>query len=413
MYRVLVVSILGTGLVFLVLTLAIVFSKLWRERSHAWRRVRRLGLEPDVLAFAHGEHVSLLPALGGRVRRTDRRALEDLLLDHMQRVRGIERARLGRALEELGYVDAYLGGLRHSAWWRRAKSAEKLGIANAERAAPALEAALRDDSYEVRLRAAKALATIRGAGAVRPLIEALGKPNRWSTIRVADILSSLGPTVVDEIIDAFPELNLPAKLAALDILGSSRALHAAAWLARRLHDLEPDVRARACAAMGAIDGPEAGPALIVALTDPEWEVRAMAARALGRIRHEPAVPALCGALRDREWWVRTNAAGALRRLGDRGIAALEGMIGDQDGFASDQAVLTLEEAGVLDDAVEAVASPDTERRRNARDLIARVLRAGSSSRLRDHAAHHRDPRIREGLAELMSGAVSRMEPSIT
>ncbi len=409
MYRALVVSILSTGIVFLVLTLAIVLYKAWREGRHAWRRTRRLMLEPDVLAYAHGEHASLLPALGGRVRRGDRRALEELLLDHLQRVRGIERRRLGRALDELGYVNEYLAGLRRRTWWRRAEAAEKLGIAHSKRAADALAAALHDEVYEVRLRAAKALGTLRGVGAVRPLIEALSEPNRWSTIRVADILSSMGPAVVEEIVAAFPDLNLAAKVAAIDILGSSRALQAADWMRVRLNDIEPDVRARACVAMGAIDGPEAGPALVGALRDPQWEVRAMAARALERIRHEPAVPTLCDALRDREWWVRANAAGALRRMGNPGITALQDMLDDHDGFAREQAVLMLEEAGVLDEAVDDIASPDVERRRVAREFLVRFLRVGQHSRLRDHVVRHPDPRVRESLAALMTPGGPRLE----
>jgi HEAT repeat protein len=409
MYRFLVAAILVTGTVFLGLTVAIVLYKAWRESRRAWRRARRLVLEPVVLAYAHGEHVSLLPALGGRVRRGERRALEEVLLDHMQRVRGVERERLARALDELGYVDEYTAGLRRRSWWRRAEAAEKLGIAHAERAADALTDALHDDVHEVRLRAAKALGGLQGVGAVRPLIEALGEPNRWSTIRVANILSSMGPTVADEIIAAFPDLNLAAKIAAIDILGNSRALQVADWLRARLHDIEPDVRARACVALGAIDGPEAGPALVRAVSDPEWSVRALAAGALARIRHEPAVPVLCNALRDREWWVRTNAARALRSMGPCGIDALERMLDDHDGFARDQAALMLQEAGVFDQAVHGIASPDVERRRVARKFIARFMRVGQHSRLRDHAARHPDPRVRESLAAVLTHGGAQLE----
>ena len=409
MYRVLVVSILVTGGVFLGLTLAIVLNKAWREGLCTWRRARRTVLEPAVLAYAHGDHASLLPALEGRVRRGDRRALEEVLLDHLERVRGIARERLGRALDELGYVDEYLAALRHHDWWRRADAAEKLGVAGAGRAVDALAAALHDEVHEVRLRAAKSLGTLGGVAAVLPLIGALSEPNRWSTIRVADVLTSLGPAVADEIMAAFPALNSNARIAAIDILASSRAMNAASWLRERLRDDEPDVRARACSALGAIDGPEAGSALQRALDDPQWCVRAMAARGLGRIRHEPAIPALCRALRDRRFWVRDNAARALRLMGDPGLGALSRMIGDHDGFAREQAVFMLEEAGVLDEAVDDIASPDGERQEAARTFLLRVLGVGKRSRVEDHAQRHPDPRVRTSLSALLASNAPRRE----
>jgi HEAT repeat protein len=401
MHRILVLSILATGAVFLGLTLVIIAGKAWREWREERIRRRRLALEPGILAFAHGEHVSLLPAIGGQVRRADRRTIESILLDHVQRVRGIERERLGRALDELGYVDEYLAGLAHSRWWRRAEAAEKLGLAYATRATEQLAAALHDEVHEVRLRAAKSLGALGGVTAVRPLIAALSEPNRWSTIRVADILSAIGPAVAERITEVFPELNSSAKLAALDILGNTRSLEATPWLRERLEDVDPNVRARACAALGAIDGPEAGPPLTGALGDPQWAVRAVAARALGRIRHEPAIPRLCESLRDREWWVRANAAEALRQMGNPGLEALHRMLDDVDGFAREQAVLKLEEAGVLDEVVAQVVSDEPERREAARALVRRVVKIGQLSRLRDHAARHPDPRVRESLCMLL------------
>ena len=401
MHRILILSVLSTGAVFLGLTIGIIVNKARRESREQWLRRRRLTLEPAILAYAHGKHASLLPALGGQVSRADRRAIEALLLDHAQRVRGIERDRLAQALDELGFIDEYLAGLRHRRWWHRAEAAEKLGLAHANRTIDNLAAALQDEVNEVRLRAAKSLGALGGVTAVRPLIAALSEPNRWSTIRVADILISLGPTVADRIIEVFPELNANAKLAALDILGSTRSLSATAWLRERLRDVEPNVRARACGALGAIDGPEAGPALVRALEDPQWGVRAVAARALGRIRYEPAIPRLCESLRDRQWWVRANAAEALRQMGEAGIEALERVLNDIDGFAREQAVLKLEEAGVLDDAVAHVASDELERRKAAVALVRRVAQVGQLSRLQDHAERHPDPRVRESLRALL------------
>ena len=41
------------------------------------------------------------------------------------------------------------------------------------------------------------------------------------------------------------------------------------------------------------------------------------------------LPALHLLLQDRNWWVRLRAAQAMVKLGAEGIAALEGLLGDQ------------------------------------------------------------------------------------
>lgn len=401
MYRALVLCVLGTGLVFLGLTLVIVIGKAWREAKEAWGRSVRRELEPRALAYAHGAEPSLIAVLGRPIRRAERSVLEQILLDHVQRVQGIERERLARALDELGYVDEYLAGLGSPRWWRRAESAERLGLAEASRATGALIEALDDDVSEVRLRAAKALGAVGGRAAVRPLLRALSEPNRWSTIRIGDILSGMGSPVVAELLDAFPELGLHAQVACLDILGRIRSLEAVAWLRARLRDPQPDVRARAAHALGQIGDPEAGPDLVDALGDQQWPVRAMAAKALGKIRYRQAIHRLATALTDPQWWVRANAAEALRLMPPGGIEALEQALADSDVYARHQACLMLEEAGILEQRVSALAGPDGPARQAAVELVRRFVAAGQTGRLRDLAERHPVAEVRSALAALL------------
>ncbi len=400
MQNALVVTVLSIATLFLVLTIVIVLGKGWREVRDGWRSSRRRELEPRVLAYAHGSDASILSALGGGVRGRDRAVVETILLDHASRVRGIEHERLCRALDELGFVDRFLARLSGSRWWRRAEAAENLGLAGAKRATAQLAAALADEVPEVRLRAAKALGLVGGRAAVLPLVNALTEPNRWSTIRIADILTGMGSEVVKELMDGFPKLNAHAKLAALDILGRVHSLEAVPWLLKRLDDKESDVRARAAHALGAIGVVDAAPALRKALGDADWPVRAMAAKALGRVHDVTAIPALCAALRDREWWVRANAAEALKLAGPPGVEALEGMLGDADLFAKHQACLMLEDAGLLDRRVAQLAGSGPLRSA-AESVVARFVQAGQIGRLRELAATHTEAKVREALARLL------------
>jgi HEAT repeat protein len=160
------------------------------------------------------------------------------------------------------------------------------------------------------------------------------------------------------------------------------------------------VRARAAHALGAIGVVDAAPALREALTDPAWPVRAMAAKALGRVHDAEAIPALCVALRDREWWVRANAAEALKLAGPRGIEALEGMLEDADLYATHQACLMLEDAGILDRRVAELAGSGVLRSA-AESVVSRFVQAGQISRLRELAVTHSEAAVREALARLL------------
>jgi HEAT repeat protein len=400
MQNALVVTVLSIATLFLALTIVIVLGKGWREVRDGWRRSMRRALEPRVLSYAHGDDASILSALGGGIGRRDRAVVEAILLDHASRVRGIERERLCRALDELGFVDRFLARLAGRRWWRRAEAAENLGLAAASRATARLAAALADDVSEVRLRAAKALGLVGGRAAVLPLVNALTEPNRWSTIRIADILTGMGSEVVKELMDGFPKLNAHAKLAALDILGRIHALEAVPWLLKRLEDREPDVRARAAHALGAIGVVDAAPALRKALADAEWPVRAMAAKALGRVHDTAAIPGLCSALRDREWWVRANAAEALKLAGPPGVDALEGMLQDADLYARHQACLMLEDAGLLDRRVAQLAGSGPLRM-TAESVVKRFVQAGQVGRLRELRATHAEATVREALERLL------------
>jgi HEAT repeat protein len=409
MHDVLMWSIFSIAVVFLALTVLIVCNKAWREAREGYLRSRRRSLEPKVLAWAHGNEPSLVAALGGPVRRRDRGVLERILLDHSQRVRGVEQRRLAEALEELGYVDRFLEGLRSRRWWRRADAAEKLGLAGASRATSALAEAMRDESPEVRMRAAKALGLLGSEASVRELVHALQETNRWSTIRIADILTGMGRKVVEELTATFHSLILPGKLAVLDILGRVRPLHAAPWLVERLGDPETDVRARACHALGCIGDPNRAYELTRALDDREWPVRAMAAKALGRIRHTAAIPALSEALADSEWWVRHNAARALRAMSTRGLEALERALESSDRFARHQAVLMLQEAGVVDARVGRLASAREAERERAHHFVEQLIAAGQLDRLRALAAEHPDENVRQALVAMLPPASDERE----
>ncbi len=253
------------------------------------------------------------------------------------------------------------------------------------------------------MRSAAALGRLGGKASIKSLIGILDQRNRWSSIRIGDILAQMGQDVQRELVDRFPTLSPSGKVAALDIIARLRPLEREEWLIERLKDESADVRARACHALGMLGDRNAAHALEELLRDDAWPVRAMAAKALGRMHAEGSIPGLCLTMRDREWWPRSNAAESLRSMGAGGISALKEMLDDEDNYARHQAVLMLEADGLIDRAVDDLDAPEDQVRRNAEILLHKVVDAGQTDRLHELARQHRRQRIRDLLEVLLGG----------
>src|SRR5262249_40519358 len=139
-----------------------------------------------ILAYVngHGERLaSQLPPL----TRFSRGVVEEILLDNARFLKGAARDRITAACEDLGFVRDRMRQLKHPRWWKRAEAAEKLATMKSPKAVPDIIALMRDESPEVRMRAARTLGQLETKISVKPLIEAFQDPSRWSTLRIADI----------------------------------------------------------------------------------------------------------------------------------------------------------------------------------------------------------------------------------
>jgi len=398
----LVMVIIGTMSVLTALTVLIVANKAWREAREAMDRHRRAVLEPDVFRYVGAtdsrtvRDVLPLP-LGDR----DLWLVEAILLDMAALVKGESRERITGAFEQLGRVGYAIEGLRSRRWWKRAESAEKLGVMRSRQAVDALIAAMNDPISEVRIRSARALGIIRGSTSIRVLVQALADPSRWSAIRVAEILIGVGDEAVDAMTQAYDSLPQHARISVLDILGRIRSARAAELLRRALKDPDGNVRARAAHAMGLIADSAFNDDLVAALKDPEWAVRAMSAKAVGRIGTEKAIPRLSDLVSDREWWVRSNAGDALRALGPPGREALIQMLDAPDIYARHQAVAQLEEGGIIDEYVAELGSPEAPRREAAIQFIRKIIALQRVDRLSQQAVEHTQESVRRSLLGIL------------
>jgi len=400
-YQVLLIAILSVGAVFLFLTVIIILNKAVRDIWAFYCRRRRKSLEPAILGYVNAEKGTVTEYLAGARRTLDTSIIEKILIENALVVKGLAKERITWAFEDLGYVDVYLRGLKSFRWWKRAEASENLGIAESKRGIEPLGRLIGDPVPEVRVRAAKALGHMKGLSAVKPLVQGLAEPNRWSTIRIADILSTMGKDVVDELIRCFKECPLHAKIAAVDILGRIKSLHTVSFLVERLRDENKDIRARAAHALGAIGDPSCFSELIRALDDEEWPVRAMAAKALGKIKTPEAIGPLSKVLGDPQWWVRANAAEALKKMGEKGISALFDMIDSSDTYASHQAVLMLQESGIIDYYFEKLVSQNEAEKKSATDLFSKLVALKRTDLLEETSHKHPNASVRRILSDLL------------
>lgn len=306
----------------------------WHARIH--ERRRRL-LEAELDRW-FSEPAASTPARLGKLRRwPDRGIFLSLCLERLPRAGAEVRSRLIGWLDAHGFIDLWIRQLRQRDPWERERAAELLGLARVPRSIGPLIDALDDPELDVRMRAARALGELGGQQARAALLAALTDENRWSAIRIADLLAEMGDGVMDELKATFPRLGRSARLAAIDVMARIGSENTGQLFVTLLGDEDSDVRTRSAAALGRIGYRQAAPELMRMLRDKAWPARAMAAKSLGTLRIEAAIPALCDALRDPEWWVRANSAEALRMLGPAGQQALATMRNDPDRFARDQA----------------------------------------------------------------------------
>ena len=168
-------------------------------------------------------------------------------------------------------------------------------------------------------------------------------------------------------------------------------------LAALITDDDPQVRAAAIKGLARGGGRLAIPAAITALGDPVWFVRAHAARALGRLGRTDLADEVVTLLADERWWVRTAAKESLHEMGRGATPFVLAALRSDDEFVSNGAAEVLQNTGVVDELVAAVAviPHDQLAERSLRSIFA----AGGHA-LAKAAVSRADPVVAERAQEL-------------
>lgn len=311
----------------------------WRGRAKAVARLRPV--VAGIVAAEDGSGAEQLRALSARLHRAERRALTEVVLSFLAKIRGPARQPLLDQLMHDGTVPRAYQDVHSRSWVRRAHGADILGRAGPPAAAEELAALLNDPTAEVRNIAAAGLPIVLDGERVdRWVVDALLRTatgaRQLPAGLVVEVLHRLGSPVTPQLLVALSSGSDEVREIAaqtLGLLGATAGAEAAAGLAEVVH--EPGgttaVRARAASALGRLGLPAAVDPLLGALEEEQPpQVRRAAATALAELGSPTAIAPLTRLL-DSGYSLASTAASSLARLGPRGLAALAEVARDHPG----------------------------------------------------------------------------------
>lgn len=317
-------AVLSLAALVVFLSGAIVVARVALTRRH--KRQRRLRPRTETLLAEYLAGVSARPpAATGR----ERAVLLDVALDAIAELRGEERDRLARLLEELGFVSDAIRALSGRRPAVRRRAAEALTAIGSADAASALAAGLRDGDALVRVTCAYALADLGRDDDVPAVTSAVMRDAAIVPGGAAAVILALGAKLPSALASLLgPGAPPPVRMTAVRVVSELRlprylpALRAC--LASAAVPDSDDLAAAAARGLGLIGDAGAVEALIELASDTGRRpaARAAAAQALGSIGDPRAVPVLEAHLRSPDWPVRAAAATALGELGAPGTAVL-------------------------------------------------------------------------------------------
>lgn len=298
----------------------IVLNRWFRVRQRAQLHPRKRASDEAFLRWNQGQ--GDLPAVLLGLDRLPAPVAIDQLTVWSARVPAERWRGLAIGLERSLWARVVRSNVQSARWWKRLECARFLSAGATSGDADRIRRLLADPHPAVHVAVVGALERVPDPGLAMAALE-----------RVPE----LGPTVQAYYATAFKAVRpfVAARVAELLRTTSGPTLHGLAEFARRLKDqalweplralaehTDPEIRAQAARALGAMPHPEATAKLERLAADAAWPVRAHAVRGLGLTADPMTFPTVRKALRDPEWWVRLRAGLALTRFGANGRNAL-------------------------------------------------------------------------------------------
>jgi HEAT repeat protein len=321
----------------------------------------------------------------------NRNSLIDGFAAIISSIKGQKQERMKKAVSSMGLENVLHHWLHAPFPYRRMRACYLLGLMKSRTSTGELSKILSDNNPAVVSAAVVAFGEIRDTGTVEGLINLFNScsyAHAWLITALLPIFGSeiyehIRPSLLSEQLSREKKLLLLKVIANLQIGESFRDLKSIYE-----NSIDLDIRVNALKAIGNINDLSAVKIVFDALSDESWEIRGVACNTVGEMSLKGAAYRLIPLLRDREYYVRRNAARALLGLGKLGIMTLVNYLEIDDVYARDAIVQTLEEFGVVDQALEGANGDDPVRQKQSEEILSAIVRKGYTKFLSNYVDTH-------------------------
>lgn len=253
-----------------------------------------------------------------------------IALDILRSVRGEDTARIVQLLE-LWQMQPYLEKTAgKGSKGARIKALTMLGHFSDKDSLKTLLSHAGDADIYVQITALQGLAARGAVKQISQIVRSLNRSGHTNSTMLADVLRRFGEDAVPALLKlAQSGAGVEIRMAAIMALGSIGSLQAVRVLMKLIGDAEDDIRIQSIDALGRIGDARAAKIIATHLEEKSAVIRLHAAKALGQLGQVATMPQLAARLDDADWWVRFRAAEALFLFGDKGIALLGSISGQQ------------------------------------------------------------------------------------
>lgn len=259
--------------------------------------------------------------------------------------------------------------------WKRILVLEILSKTKGDAAFEYIKGFLNSADNDVAYKAASSLAEFNGIDYTGILLQKIGKHPYINGSRIATILEASKTLDKKALLNALQDSSEERRLWSAHLLKRfARDVDVSRELQKMLMDKNPEIRAASCDSLSGSGSESAATSIIPLLKDDYWFVRLHAAKSIGALHYEKAAAEIAALLKDTNWWVRYNARRSLEQLGHCGADELIKFLDNDDRFARNSALESLERIGELDYVVDGLKRKK-ECGASIYELFAKILRA--------------------------------------
>ncbi|MGM7700990.1 HEAT repeat domain-containing protein [Pseudalkalibacillus sp. Hm43] len=318
----LLMSIAYIFAVILFMFIYLVIRKTLRNRRARKKVAYFFYIYPKVI-----EHIKVdgNPRLLEIRKRWKREVVANVLLEAVSTFKGREEIRrINQLCEEIGLTDELETKARDKKWWVAAEATRMAGQLKLERLTPILLQNMSSKHYDLWTSSARALSHMQQYRAlIQFLFENEHKLQKWSIIRIIDMLKNLSDADVAYVIEKLKDASPFLQGLFIEILGKSRAQAALISIEDFLDSEDVETRVKALRAIASLQMTTRPEKVISFLESENWLERLNAILVIKSCHLKTGMRGIVPLLSDRQWWIRFRAAETLYSLGSSGIDKLK------------------------------------------------------------------------------------------